>query len=68
MCGQSAGLKNQRFVGSTPTAGTIPRRSEEYKFSESYVGIVQLVERKIDNFEVTGPIPVLDTIKSQLIK
>ena len=23
MCGQSAGLKNQRFVGSTPTAGTI---------------------------------------------
>ena len=23
MCGQSAGLKNQRFVGSTPTAGTM---------------------------------------------
>ena len=24
MCGQSAGLKNQRFVGSIPTAGTTP--------------------------------------------
>ena len=61
MCGQGAGLKNQRFIGSTPTAGTNSRRNEGYKFSELYVGIVQLVERKTDNFEVTGPIPVLGT-------
>ena len=61
MCGQSAGLKNQRFVGSTPTAGTISRRSEGYKFSESYVGVVQLVEHSTDNRKVTGSIPVLNT-------
>lgn len=31
MCGQSAGLKNQRFVGSIPTSGTMCSISLEVK-------------------------------------
>ena len=75
MCGQSAGLKNQRFVGSIPTSGTKCSISLEVKrdlakvesrvrvsYIAPYADMAQSVEHILGKDEVTSSSLVISSI------